>query len=125
MRVHPRADPRQVRRPGRAGPNPVRRLGERRQRTRAPASARHRRCARRRREPRSGQVRADRQSRAVTGWSAGPGPMPVPSVALVILDGWGLEAPGPGNAVELANTPNFDELWAKHTTTTLTACGRA
>jgi 2,3-bisphosphoglycerate-independent phosphoglycerate mutase len=44
---------------------------------------------------------------------------------LVILDGWGLAEPGPGNAVELANTPNFDELWAKHATTQLTACGRA
>src|SRR3954447_19444856 len=58
-------------------------------------------------------------------WSAGPGPMPVPRVALVILDGWGLAEPSPGHAVELANTPNFDELWAKHQTTTLTACGRA
>jgi 2,3-bisphosphoglycerate-independent phosphoglycerate mutase len=58
-------------------------------------------------------------------WSDGPGPLPVARVALVILDGWGLAAPGPGNAVELADTPNFDELWAKHQTTTLTACGRA
>jgi 2,3-bisphosphoglycerate-independent phosphoglycerate mutase len=51
--------------------------------------------------------------------------MPVPRAALVILDGWGLAEPGPGNAVELADTPNFDELWGKHATTTLTACGRA
>jgi 2,3-bisphosphoglycerate-independent phosphoglycerate mutase len=58
-------------------------------------------------------------------WSDGPGPMPVPRVALVILDGWGLAEPSPGNAVELANTPNFDELWEKHQTTQLTACGRA
>jgi 2,3-bisphosphoglycerate-independent phosphoglycerate mutase len=43
----------------------------------------------------------------------------------VILDGWGLAEPGPGNAVELANTPNFDELWRTHATTQLTACGRA
>jgi 2,3-bisphosphoglycerate-independent phosphoglycerate mutase len=61
----------------------------------------------------------------VTGWSDGPGPLPVERVALVILDGWGLEAPGPGNAVELAQTPNFDELWGKHQTTQLTACGPA
>src|SRR3954447_11092942 len=61
----------------------------------------------------------------MTTWSDGPGPLPVERVALVILDGWGLAEPGPGNAVELANTPNFDELWSKHHTTQLTACGRA
>ena len=33
------------------------------------------------------------------------------SVCLVVLDGWGLAEPGPGNAVELADTPVFDELW--------------
>ena len=32
-------------------------------------------------------------------------------VALVILDGWGLAPAGPGNAVELADTPVFDALW--------------
>ena len=42
----------------------------------------------------------------------GPGAPPVPSVCLVVLDGWGLAEPGPGNAVELADTPVFDELWA-------------
>jgi 2,3-bisphosphoglycerate-independent phosphoglycerate mutase len=46
-------------------------------------------------------------------------------VALVVLDGWGLAEPGPGNAVELADTPVFDELWAKHPHTTLTAWGPA
>src|SRR3954471_24209447 len=61
----------------------------------------------------------------MTTWSDGPGPLPVERVALVILEGWGLAEPGPGNAVELANTPNFDELWAKHATTQMTACGRA
>ena len=30
-----------------------------------------------------------------------------PLVALVILDGWGIAPPGPGNAVELAS--NLDE----------------
>jgi 2,3-bisphosphoglycerate-independent phosphoglycerate mutase len=45
--------------------------------------------------------------------------------ALVVLDGWGLAEPGPGNAVELANTPVFDELWAKYPHTTLTAWGPA
>jgi 2,3-bisphosphoglycerate-independent phosphoglycerate mutase len=55
----------------------------------------------------------------------GPGAPPVPSVCLVILDGWGLAPPGPGNAVDLADTPVFDELWRTHARTQLTACGRA
>ncbi|HVD58023.1 MAG TPA: 2,3-bisphosphoglycerate-independent phosphoglycerate mutase, partial [Thermoleophilaceae bacterium] len=44
---------------------------------------------------------------------------------LVVLDGWGLAEPGPGNAVELADTPVFDELWEKYPHTTLTAWGEA
>jgi 2,3-bisphosphoglycerate-independent phosphoglycerate mutase len=55
----------------------------------------------------------------------GPGTPPVPSVCLIVLDGWGLAPPGPGNAVELADTPVFDELWSRHRRTQLTACGRA
>jgi 2,3-bisphosphoglycerate-independent phosphoglycerate mutase len=46
-------------------------------------------------------------------------------VALVILDGWGLAPPGPGNAVELANTPVFDALWDRYPHTTLAASGDA
>jgi 2,3-bisphosphoglycerate-independent phosphoglycerate mutase len=48
-----------------------------------------------------------------------------PSVCLVVLDGWGLAPAGPGNAVSLAKTPVFDELWATYPHTTLTACGAA
>jgi 2,3-bisphosphoglycerate-independent phosphoglycerate mutase len=48
-----------------------------------------------------------------------------PLVALVILDGWGCAPPGPGNAVELANTPNFDRLWQMYPHTTLRASGEA
>ena len=48
-----------------------------------------------------------------------------PSVCLVVLDGWGLAAPGPGNAVALADTPVFDALWRGHPHTALRACGRA
>jgi len=55
----------------------------------------------------------------------GPDKLPAPGVCLVILDGWGLAEPGPGNAVSLASTPVFDELWASYPHTTLTACGRA
>jgi 2,3-bisphosphoglycerate-independent phosphoglycerate mutase len=46
-------------------------------------------------------------------------------VCLVVLDGWGLADPSPGNAVELADTPVFDELWERWPHTTLTAWGPA
>src|ERR687897_3567755 len=49
----------------------------------------------------------------------------MPLVALVILDGWGCAPPGPGNAVDLANTPVFDRLWAEFPHTTLDASGEA
>jgi 2,3-bisphosphoglycerate-independent phosphoglycerate mutase len=46
------------------------------------------------------------------------------SVALVILDGWGLAPPGPGNAISLAETPAFDLLWESFPHTQLSAQGR-
>ena len=52
-------------------------------------------------------------------------PRSYPLVALVILDGWGLAPPSPGNAVEQANTPVFDRLWAGYPHTTLDASGLA
>jgi len=48
-----------------------------------------------------------------------------PLVALIILDGWGCAPPGPGNAVELAETPNFDRLWRTFPHATLEASGEA
>ncbi|MGZ4276288.1 MAG: 2,3-bisphosphoglycerate-independent phosphoglycerate mutase [Solirubrobacteraceae bacterium] len=51
--------------------------------------------------------------------------LPLPSVCLVVLDGWGIAPDGPGNAVSLAHTPVFDALWERYPTTTLTACGTA
>ncbi|CAN5535337.1 2,3-bisphosphoglycerate-independent phosphoglycerate mutase [soil metagenome] len=53
----------------------------------------------------------------------GPAWAPVPSVALVVLDGWGLAADGPGNAVSQAATPVFDELWSAYPNTTLSTSG--
>ena len=50
---------------------------------------------------------------------------PGPLVALIILDGWGCAPPGPGNAVELADTPVFDRLWQTYPHTTLAASGEA
>jgi 2,3-bisphosphoglycerate-independent phosphoglycerate mutase len=49
----------------------------------------------------------------------------VPSVCLVILDGFGLAPDGPGNAVSLADTPVFDNLWERYPHTQLIACGTA
>jgi 2,3-bisphosphoglycerate-independent phosphoglycerate mutase len=46
-------------------------------------------------------------------------------VVLVILDGWGCAPPGPGNAVDLAETPVFDRLWESYPHTTLDASGEA
>ncbi|HEX3255807.1 MAG TPA: 2,3-bisphosphoglycerate-independent phosphoglycerate mutase [Gaiellaceae bacterium] len=50
---------------------------------------------------------------------------PYPLVALVILDGWGCAPSGPGNAVELAETPVFDGLWSRFPHTTLDASGES
>ena len=55
----------------------------------------------------------------------GPGSPAVAKVCLVVLDGWALAEPGPGNAVEQADTPVFDELWSSYSHTTLTAWGEA
>jgi len=46
-------------------------------------------------------------------------------VVLVILDGWGIAPPGPGNAVELARTPVFDALAERFPHATLAASGEA
>jgi 2,3-bisphosphoglycerate-independent phosphoglycerate mutase len=48
-----------------------------------------------------------------------------PLVALVILDGWGIAPPGPGNAIELAETPVFDRLWRDFPHAQLEASGAA
>jgi 2,3-bisphosphoglycerate-independent phosphoglycerate mutase len=54
----------------------------------------------------------------------GPAGIPVPSLALIILDGWGLAPAGPGNAISQASTPVFDELWTAYPHTELSASGR-
>ena len=55
----------------------------------------------------------------------GASSLPVPRAVLIVLDGWGVAEPGPGNAISQATKPVFDELYASFPTTTLTACGRA
>ncbi len=44
-------------------------------------------------------------------------------VALIVLDGFGLADPGPGNGVALADTPFFDRWWNKSNQTKLVASG--
>jgi len=46
-------------------------------------------------------------------------------IMLAILDGWGLAPPGPGNAVDLAQTPNMDKFWTGYPHTKLKASGKA
>jgi 2,3-bisphosphoglycerate-independent phosphoglycerate mutase len=50
---------------------------------------------------------------------------PAAALCLVVLDGWGLADPGPGNAISQADTPVFDELWGRYPRTTLDASGPA
>ena len=54
----------------------------------------------------------------------GPESIPAPSLCLIVLDGWGIAPPGPGNAISLARTPVYDELLASYPNTRLDACGR-
>lgn len=56
---------------------------------------------------------------------SGPSRLPAGSCVLVVLDGWGLAPDGPGNAVSLADTPVFDELWSSYPRAQLIACGDA
>ena len=83
------------------------------------SAAGRRRGARRRRLARC--RRRSRRSAARRDVSSGP----LPLVTLVILDGWGIAPPGPGNAVELARTPVFDDLVARYPSTQLRASGAA
>lgn len=46
-------------------------------------------------------------------------------VVLVVLDGWGIAAKNPGNAIEIANTLNMDRFWVSFPHTTLFASGES
>jgi 2,3-bisphosphoglycerate-independent phosphoglycerate mutase len=46
-------------------------------------------------------------------------------VVLVVIDGWGIAAPGPGNAITQANTVNMDRFWASYPHTQLAAAGES
>ncbi len=44
---------------------------------------------------------------------------------LMILDGWGIRPPGPGNAVHLAKTPHLEDLLSRYPHTRLQTSGKA
>jgi 2,3-bisphosphoglycerate-independent phosphoglycerate mutase len=44
-------------------------------------------------------------------------------VVLIVMDGWGIAPPDPGNAISLARTPVLDTLWGKYPHTQLEASG--
>src|SRR5438309_1587494 len=46
-------------------------------------------------------------------------------VVLIIVDGWGVAPPGPGNAITRAQTPFYNKLLAGYPSTTLQASGEA
>lgn len=46
-------------------------------------------------------------------------------VVLLILDGWGIAPPGPGNAISQANLKRLPKLWLHYPHTTLEASGNA
>ncbi|HEX4682809.1 MAG TPA: 2,3-bisphosphoglycerate-independent phosphoglycerate mutase [Gemmatimonadaceae bacterium] len=51
--------------------------------------------------------------------------MPQSPVVLIVLDGWGYRPERDGNAIALANVPNWDALVARHPRTLLEASGLA
>lgn len=52
-------------------------------------------------------------------------PNPPKTVLLVVLDGWGVSAPGPGNAISRAETPNMNRFIASYPHTQLGASGES
>ncbi|MBI4100197.1 2,3-bisphosphoglycerate-independent phosphoglycerate mutase [Candidatus Microgenomates bacterium] len=50
---------------------------------------------------------------------------PLKPVVLIVMDGWGVASPNPGNAASLAKTPNFTSFLANFPNTQLGAAGEA
>lgn len=46
-------------------------------------------------------------------------------VTLIIMDGWGVAPPGPGNAITQSKTPNITKFWSAYPHTQLLASGEA
>ena len=83
----------------------LRRLGQGREREDVLQRARHRRRTRGRSGAQGRVVRRHREGGASEVATR-------PPVALIIMDGFGVAEPGPGNAISLARTPNLDALFA-------------
>ncbi len=99
--------------------HPVRRLHEARQRGGAAGPARYRRRPHRRRFPEACRLCGDHQRRQPgLSESTGGSAMNKAPTTLIIMDGFGLTGPGPGNAVSLAQTPQLDRLFAEYAHTT-------
>ena len=60
---------------------------------------------------------------SASGDGRGEAGVPVPHVCLVVMDGWGIAPPGPGNAIAQARTPTFDELCRRYPPAALAASG--
>ena len=52
-------------------------------------------------------------------------PQPAKFVCLLVLDGWGMAAPGPGNAISQANTVNMNRFFSSYPHTQLLASGES
>lgn len=52
-------------------------------------------------------------------------PQPAKFVCLLVLDGWGLASPGPGNAISQANTVNMNRFLSSYPHTQLSASGES
>src|SRR5580658_1336293 len=63
--------------------------------------------------------------RSAMSVARGPERSDVGCVCLVVMDGWGIAPPSPANAIALARTPVFDELWAECAHAELSASGRS
>ena len=81
-----------------------------------------RRRARRRRQPRPGRLPRDLRSGVSRPGRTRRDPGPLAGAGRSSTAG-GWRPPGPGNAVSLADTPVFDELWERYPHTQLSACG--
>jgi 2,3-bisphosphoglycerate-independent phosphoglycerate mutase len=55
----------------------------------------------------------------------GPALSDIRGACLIVMDGWGIGAPGPANAIASASTPVFDELWTTYAHAALDASGRS
>jgi 2,3-bisphosphoglycerate-independent phosphoglycerate mutase len=53
----------------------------------------------------------------------GPELSDISCACLIVMDGWGIAPPGPGNAIALGRTPVLDELWDNFPHTALSASG--